>query len=42
MTENDVLAIRKSDDLYKTLAKKYKVHKNTIERIINRKSWTHI
>jgi len=42
LTEKDVIAIRESSENYRVLAKRYGVHKETINRIRSRKNWSHI
>ena len=42
LSENDVLEIRKSNLSIKELSKIYKVDRETIRRIVNKKTWKHI
>lgn len=39
LTAGDVLAIRTSDESRRALANRYRVHKGTIDKVLNRRTW---
>jgi DNA invertase Pin-like site-specific DNA recombinase len=45
LTEANVLEIRRLSSgrqTYKQIARRFGIHKDTVYRIVNRKSWTHV